>query len=216
MDFIEFERRIRKPGLYNALAQTLLLFTSPGVPDIYQGNELWQFVLVDPDNRRPVDFGKNEQLLTEMDAVLAKPDFDRLLFIKSLLENMEDGRIKLFVVMQTLRFRHRYAALFRDGEYLKINVHGTGADQLLAFARQDQNDFAIIVVPRLMAHLVNKSLDDVWTDTWLELPQKAPNRYRELFSQCRVAAEPAEDAVQLYVRDTLKSFPIALLSGVVE
>lgn len=213
MDFIEFERRIRKPGLYNALAQTLLLFTSPGVPDIYQGNELWQFVLVDPDNRRPVDFGNNEHFLAEMDAVLAKPDFDRPRFIRSLLENMEDGRIKLFVVMQTLRFRYQYAALFRDGEYLKINIHGTGANHLLAFARQDQNDFAIIVVPRLMAHLLNNKPDDIWADTWLELPQKAPNHYREQFSQCRVAAEPLEDTLQLNIRDTLKSFPLALLSG---
>ena len=113
-DFTEFERRIRKPGLYNALAQTVLHTTSPGVPDIYQGNELWQFALVDPDNRRPVDFSKNRQLLTEMDAILAKPDFDRLQFINSLLENMEDGRIKLFVVMQTLRFRHQICRVIQE------------------------------------------------------------------------------------------------------
>jgi len=219
-DFIEFESQIRKPGLYNALAQTVLHLTSPGVPDIYQGNELWQFALVDPDNRRPVDFSKNRQLLNEMDAMLAKPDFDRPLFISSLLENMEDGRIKLFVVMQTLRFRHQYAALFRNGDYMKINVHGAGADQLLAFARQDQNNFAIIVVPRLMAHLFNntltKSLGDVWAATWLELPQKAPRHYQELFSQCSIMSESEEDCLQLNVRDALKCFPLAILSGVVE
>jgi maltooligosyltrehalose synthase len=103
-DFTEFEKQIRKPGLYNALAQTVLHLTSPGVPDIYQGSELWQFALVDPDNRRPVDFSKNRQLLNEMDAMLAKPDVDRPLFIRSLLENIEDGRIKLFI-----RFCRKYS-----------------------------------------------------------------------------------------------------------
>jgi (1->4)-alpha-D-glucan 1-alpha-D-glucosylmutase len=202
--------------LYNALAQALLHTTSPGMPDIYQGNELWQFALVDPDNRRAVDFSKIGELLTEMEEMSAKPDFDRPQFISSLLENMEDGRIKLFVVTQTLHFRYQYAALFRDGEYLKIDVHGTGANQLLAFARKDQNNFAVIVVPRLMMHLVDKSLDDIWADTWLELPENAPRQYWELFSQCRVTAEPVGDYLQLCVREPLKRFPLAILSGVVE
>jgi len=213
-DFTGFERRIRKAGLYNALAQVVLHLTSPGVPDIYQGNELWQFTLVDPDNRQPVKFSRNRQLLSDMEEMLAKPDFDRPQFINSLLENMEDGCIKLFVVMQTLRFRHQHAALFKNGEYLKINVHGTGADRLLAFARQDQNNFAVIVVPRLNGF--NTLLENVGTDTWLELPQKGPRHYQELFSQCRVMTEPVEDYLRLYVREPLRLFPLAILSGVVE
>jgi (1->4)-alpha-D-glucan 1-alpha-D-glucosylmutase len=216
-DFTEFESRIRKPGLYNALAQSLLHLTSPGVPDIYQGHELWQFSLVDPDNRRPVDFSKNRELLSEMDATLAKPDLDRPLFITSLLSNMEDGRIKLFVLMQTLRFRHQHAALFRNGVYLKINIHGSGSDQLLAFARKDQHNFAIIVVPRLMAHILSdESLHNIWADTWLEIPQEAPRYYQELFSQNRVTAAPAEDYLQLYVQDIFELFPVALLFGIIE
>jgi (1->4)-alpha-D-glucan 1-alpha-D-glucosylmutase len=216
-DFTEFERRIRKPGLINALAQVVLHTTSPGVPDIYQGNELWQFTLVDPDNRRPVDFGKNRQLLTKMDALLAKPDVDRLQLISSLLETMEDGRIKLFVVMQTLRFRHQNAALFRNGEYLKVNVHGTGADRLLAFARQDQDNVAVIVVPRLSGlNEPNRLLGDIGADTWLELPQKGPRQYRELFSQCRVIAESTEDCLRLYVHEPFGLFPLAILSGVAD
>ena len=174
--------------------------TSPGVPDIYQCHELWEFILVDPDNRRPVDFSKNRQLLNEMDGMLAKPDVDRPLFISSLLENIEDVRIKLFVVMQTLHFRHHHAALFRNDDYLKINIHGTGADQLLAFARKDQNNFTVIVVPRLMERLLNnelnKSLDDVWANTWLEQPQKAPTHYQELFSQFRIMTVATEDTLQ--------------------
>ncbi|MGZ5052555.1 MAG: malto-oligosyltrehalose synthase [Methylobacter sp.] len=216
-DFIEFERRIRKPGLYNALAQTLLLLTSPGVPDTYQGNECWQFALVDPDNRQPVDFSKHEHMLAELETGLAG---DRPKFLRLLLDHIDDGRIKLFVVMQTLRFRHRYAALFRDGEYLKINVHGAGAEQLLAFARQDQQDFAIIVVPRLIAHILmtapEQALADIWADTWLELPLKTPSRFRELFSLSQAAAKPVADCRQLYLGDVLQIFPMAVLSGVVE
>ncbi|MDD5319289.1 MAG: malto-oligosyltrehalose synthase [Methylococcales bacterium] len=215
-DFTEFETQIRKPGLYNALAQTVLHLTSPGVPDIYQGNELWQFSLVDPDNRRPVDFNKNRQLLSEMEAMLAQRDVDRPQFIRTLLENIEDGRIKLFVVMQTLRFRHHHAALFRNGEYLKINIHGIGSDQLLAFARKDQDNFTVIVVPRLMEQLLNNELNKALDDVWLELPQKVPQHFQELFSQSRITIEPDEGYLQLYVRDILKLFPLAILSGVVE
>lgn len=213
-DFTEFESRIRKPGLYNALAQVVLHTTSPGVPDIYQGNELWQFTLVDPDNRRPVDFSNNSQLLTDMDAMLARPDFDRMHFINSLLETMEDGRIKLFVVMQSLRFRHQNAALFSNGDYLKVNVQGAGADRLLAYARQDQENVAVIIVPRLNAF--DRLLEDVGADTWLELPQKGPRQYRELFSQCRVMATPAEDCLQLYVHQPLRLFPLAILFGIID
>ncbi|MCK9619239.1 MAG: malto-oligosyltrehalose synthase [Methylobacter sp.] len=213
-DFTEFESRIRKPGLYNALAQVVLHTTSPGVPDIYQGNELWQFTLVDPDNRRPVDFSNNSRLLTDMDAMLARPDLDRMHFISSLLETMEDGRIKLFVVMQSLRFRHQNAALFRNGDYLKVNVQGAGADRLLAYARQDQENVAVIIVPRLNAF--DRLLEDVGADTWLELPQKGPSHYRELFSQCRVMATPAEDCLQLYVHQPLRLFPLAILFGIID
>lgn len=89
---------------------------SPGVPDIYQGNEIWCFSLVDPDNRRPVDFEIGRQLLSTIDDALVD---DRLPLLKSLLDAPEDGRIKLFLTTQTLRLRNGYAALFESGEYLR-------------------------------------------------------------------------------------------------
>jgi (1->4)-alpha-D-glucan 1-alpha-D-glucosylmutase len=216
-DFIEFERQIRTPGLINALAQAVLQLTSPGVPDIYQGNELWQFTLVDPDNRRSIDFERCRQSLEQMETMPAKSDKDRLLLLRSLMSTMEDGRIKLFVVIQTLRFRLRHAALFQSGEYLKINIQGKGADHLLAFARKDQADFTIIVVSRLIAALLmnqpESSLDDIWSDTWLELPATAPREYQELFCQYRIKALPAEDHLQLNLHDTFAIFPLAILSA---
>jgi (1->4)-alpha-D-glucan 1-alpha-D-glucosylmutase len=216
-DFAEFERQTRKPGLFNALAQAVLQLSSPGVPDVYQGNELWQFTLVDPDNRRPVDFDRCNQAMGRMEALLAEPDKDRLALLRSLLATMEDGRIKLFAVMQTLRFRLRHAALFQGGEYLKINIQGKGADHLLAFARKDQNDFAIIVVPRLLtAFFTGKpdpSLNAVWSDTRLELPLTAPTEYQEVFCQCRVKASAAEDQLQLPLPASFEIFPFAILSA---
>jgi len=213
-DFTEFERQIRKPGLFNALAQVLLQLTSPGVPDIYQGNESWQFSLVDPDNRRPVDFNRYMQAMARIETMLATPDQDRSSLLRSLLATIEDGRIKLFVVMQALRFRLQNAGLFQNGDYLKIGVQGKGADHLLVYARKDQSVFAIIVVPRLIASLFyddpEASLNNFWSDTWLELPLTAPKEYRELFGQIRVRALPAEDHLQLYVRETLDLFPLAI------
>jgi (1->4)-alpha-D-glucan 1-alpha-D-glucosylmutase len=114
-----------------------------------------------------------------------------------------------------LQFRQRHAALFQSGDYLKINILGEGAEHLLAFARKDQNDFAIIVVPRLLAalwkHTSETPLNGIWSDTWLELPAAAPSKYLELFSQCRVKAIPAEDQLRLYLHNTFGIFPFALL-----
>jgi (1->4)-alpha-D-glucan 1-alpha-D-glucosylmutase len=215
-DFVEFERQIRAPGLINALAQSVLQLTSPGVPDIYQGNELWQFTLVDPDNRQPLDFNRCQQAMEQMETLLA-PHQDRLLLLRSLISTMEDGRIKLFIVTQILRFRQRHATLFQSGDYLKINILGAGAEHLLAFARKDQNDFALIVVPRLLAALwkdtPEPSLNGIWSDTWLELPAPAPEEYRELFSQCRVTAIPFEDQFRLYLPASFGLFPFAVLSA---
>ncbi len=215
-DFMAFERRVRPAGLYNALAQTLLLLTSPGVPDIYQGNELWQFALVDPDNRRPVDFNEHARLLLELDETAGN---DRFGLLKTLLENMEDGRIKLFMMVQTLRFRNRYAALFSDGEYVKINSRGLCAAHLLAFARKNRSQWVIVVVPRLNLSLSlsnNESRPlsaDLWQDTWLELPADGPLQYWELFSQRQVRSQQQQRDVLLAVSDVFRCFPCAVLAA---
>lgn len=175
-DFIAFEQGIRPAGLYNALAQTLLLLTAPGVPDIFQGNELWQFTLVDPDNRQPVDFRLHQQLLEKLQRQIASKDREKLL--TSLLKHMENGLIKLYVTMQTLRFRNHFAALFRAGDYQKITVHGTQAEHLLAFARSDSEHFVVIVVPRLNASLCTKQYPDLWQDGGLNCRIMHPLSFR--------------------------------------
>lgn len=206
-DFIKFEHWVRPAGLYNAIAQTLLLLTAPGVPDIYQGNELWQFNLVDPDNRRPVDHQVHERVLTNLDKKISN-NLSKLL--NSLLNTMEDGRIKLFVVIQTLRFRNQYDALFREGDYLQINSHGPQLTNLVAFARKYASQWVIIVVPRLTLSWQNKEGSDFWQDTCLELPVDAPAEYIELFSQNHIATQEGK---HLPVSEIFKFFPFAILSA---
>ncbi|MGR9087242.1 MAG: malto-oligosyltrehalose synthase [Gammaproteobacteria bacterium] len=216
-DFGDFERRTRMPGLLNALAQNVLQLTSPGVPDLYQGDELWQFNLVDPDNRRPVDFTHRSRLLDELDSQMAKPGCDRMQWLTSLLDTMEDGRIKLLAITLALRFRLQHSELFEAGDYLKINVHGKCAEHLLAFARMNRDEFAIIAVPRLTMSLFqdrsNLARSSLWADTWLELPLTAPVEYQSLYCRRRLSATPSDKHLNLYARDVLGIFPLAILSA---
>jgi (1->4)-alpha-D-glucan 1-alpha-D-glucosylmutase len=209
-DFLEFEREIRPAGLLNALSQTLLLLTSPGVPDSYQGNENWRFSLVDPDNRRPVDFNRNSNILTELDKRTGQDRAD-------LLETIEDGRIKLFVVAQTLRFRRKYSDLFQNGDYIKIDCSGTQADHIVAYARKTQDKWALIVVPRLTISLLDKETrrfrPEIWQDTALTLPQESPSRFYELFGRNALTVNDVNGNRLLKLGEVFECFPFALLTN---
>ncbi|MBF6647655.1 hypothetical protein IT781_03425 [Methylobacter sp. BlB1] len=197
---------LRDAFLYNALAQTLLLLTSPSVPDIYQGNEIWCFSLVDPDNRRPVDFEIGRKLLSTIDDALVD---DRLSLLKSLLDAPEDGRIKLFLTTQTLRLHNRYAALFESGEYLRLSINGPRSDNLVAFARRDPEQFVVILASRFMKHLSDE--DDIWAETRLELPADAPLHYSNVFTTGRLSAKAVGGHLELDIEDMLGAFQVALL-----
>ncbi len=131
-----FVERILNWGLYNALSQTLWKLTMPGVPDIYQGQELWDFSLVDPDNRRPVDFARRSELLAGLEAEVAKGAEPLLQLAGELARDPRDPRAKLFVTWRLLQFRQRHADLFRDGEYLPVTATGGRASHLCAFAQR--------------------------------------------------------------------------------
>ena len=151
-------------GALNSLAQCLLRMTTPGVPDLYQGCEYWDFSLVDPDNRRPVDFAARQASLDPG----ASPE--------QLLQDWHDGRIKQLVISRTLQLRRRHPRLFTEGRYLPLAVSGAQAQRLLAFAREQDGQWAIVVVPRLAAGLLADSpLPQVaaqrWDDTRIELPE---------------------------------------------
>jgi (1->4)-alpha-D-glucan 1-alpha-D-glucosylmutase len=151
--FVPFQRRVAHTGMVNSLAQLVLKLASPGVPDFYQGTELWDLSLVDPDNRRAVDFAGRQRLLDGLrplvDRVEAGGIIDRE--ISELLDSWVDARIKLFITTRGLRFRREHADLLLKGEYQPLQVEGPAADHIVAFARHDGSGTLLAIVPRLVA-----------------------------------------------------------------
>ncbi|HSK99626.1 MAG TPA: malto-oligosyltrehalose synthase [Rubrobacteraceae bacterium] len=208
-EFLPFQRRVARLGALNSLSQTLIKLTAPGVPDIYQGNELWDFSLVDPDNRRPVDFGLRKNLLADLGRL--DPSGAR-----SLLEDgaWQEGRLKLYLTWKALALRRASPDLFARGEYVPLETSGEHADRLVAFARHHEGEAAIMAAPRLFARLVEADgplllpAPDAWSDTAVRLPAElAESTYRNALTGEKVATGEAS----LPVRELLRSFPVALL-----
>lgn len=212
-DFDGFQRRLSRMGTFNSLSQALLKFTAPGVPDVYQGSELWDFHLVDPDNRRPVDYERRKQLLQDL------RDHDRncekrASLARSLLETMEDGRIKLFLTYKTLDARKSQSDLFQVGSYTALVAQGEKALHLVAFARAYNGQMAAVVVPRLLATLLGDQHTSplgpqVWGETCLQLPAEvSQSQFRNVLTGERITAGPEGwlPASSLFV-----NFPVALL-----
>lgn len=218
-DFITFQRRISRYGLLNALSQTLCKLTAPGVPDIYQGNEIWDFSLVDPDNRRPVDYAKRRKLLAELESIDMDTCVDRGL-IGSLVTGMRDGRCKLFVTWKVLQFRRDHAALFREGEYRPLRVSGEYAANVCAFARRYEGKIAVTIAPRLYLRLLGPEREDaplgvsVWGDTAIELPKEftEPVLLQNLFDGQAVPTNRTAGRITLRLADALRNFPVGLLT----
>ncbi len=214
--FEPFHERVAFFGYFNALAQTLLKLTAPGTPDIYQGNELWDFSLVDPDNRRPVDFQHRHELLAELQQALTD---DQQQLVRDLVEQVGTGRIKLYVTHQALNYRREHEALFLEGEYIPLDVSGGRADHVCAFLRQLDDTMALVVVPRLVVGLVGGQqrapLGDVWADTRLVLPESIRQiaGLENVLTGQPVAVTAHDNRLTLSVAEILAAFPVGLLSG---
>lgn len=215
-DFPAFHAPIARLGMVNSLAQTLVKITAPGVPDFYQGTELWDFSLVDPDNRRPVDFSARERLLTGLRKRLAANDPAAV--ARALVAKWEDGLAKMYVIHRTLHCRRRSPELFQAGDYVPLRAGGAGGDHVVAFARRRAAAVAITVVPRLAAALTDGGSrlpmgSDIWRDTWVEVPRNFPGGpYGHLFTGATVEASDGDDR-RLRVREALADFPVALLEA---
>ncbi len=220
----ELAARIARPGFWNSLARTLIQFTSPGTPDLYQGDELWNFALVDPDNRRPVDYETRQRLLDDVIMHIEAPEESRRAFLKDLVKSPEDGRIKLHLIHTVLATRHNHPHLFSCGQYLPLAAEGAASEHVFAFARLGRiapecevpDEAAILVAPRLPAALIADPAlapvgDDVWTDTALRLPD--PLRQRTW--RCAFTSETFTSGTEgnLKVAQALSYFPAALLIG---
>ena len=212
-DFVPFQQRIARIGLWNSLSQTLLKLTCPGVPDIYQGNDLWDFSLVDPDNRRPVDYERRRQTFQRICRLSGETD---LASTAELMETPEDGRLKLYVIWKTLCLRKEFPELFRIGDYVPLEVRGAKANHAVAFIRKFESTSLIVIVPRLVSGLLNGSErppsgPEVWNDTRIQLPACVCNRsYRNIFTSETLSVEKTETGSAIYLSNALVSFPLAL------
>jgi len=213
-DFLTFWRPVARFGLFNSLSQTLCKLTAPGVPDIYQGNELWDFSLVDPDNRRPVDYRRRGELLAKLDR--EAPHLD----VGELLEHPEDGRCKLLLTWRALQLRRAQPELFSDGDYRRLRVHGSRAHYLCAFARRCARRTVVVIAPRLYRRLLGDPArlplgSGVWENTLIELPPDGRLRgpLRNVLDGTELHTVSHGEGLAIAAAEALARFPVALLSG---
>jgi (1->4)-alpha-D-glucan 1-alpha-D-glucosylmutase len=233
--FAEFQSRVAELGMYNGLAQLLIKITAPGVPDFYQGTELWDLNLVDPDNRRPVDYEKRRETLAAVTRDGLKtvpygttrahrtPVGDGLQtgssIIEDLLEHRADGRVKLFVTTRALAARAQCRDVYEHGDYVPLQSSGARRDHVFAFARQHGDDVAITCVPRLLASVIPEGagppIGSVWGDTRIDvssafaaLNRQRGIRLRDVFTGAIL--EP-DEARTIPVSKLFERFPVALL-----
>jgi (1->4)-alpha-D-glucan 1-alpha-D-glucosylmutase len=212
-DLVLFQARVTHFGALNSLGQTLVKLTAPGVPDFYQGSELWDLSLVDPDNRRPVDWAERTRLLDEvLAAVAAAPD--RAALAHELVKSWTDGRVKLFVIHEGLAVRRAHRALFEGGAYRPLDARGAWSEHVCAFARTAGDATAVTIIPRLLARRGVDALPlglEYWADTRLELPRELAGRYTNALTGEPVETVQAGDGAALPLADVLTAFPVALL-----
>ena len=212
-----FREAVAHAGAVNSLAQVLLKIASPGIPDFYQGTELWDLALVDPDNRRPVDFARRRALLAELSERIARGPDALAALADELLGAWTDGRVKLYVTHRALTFRRQRPELFGLGAYVPIEARGARAEHVVAFARHHERAAAIAVAPRLPVRLTGLGGgwpvgERAWGDTWLPLGDAGlAGTYRDRFTGSRVDTEARGAESGLALAGLLARFPLALL-----
>ena len=196
-DFLALQRRVARGGWLNSLAQTAIKFTVPGVPDIYRGTETLDLSLVDPDNRRPVDYARLQAMLERRGRDGPPP---------------EGVCRKLFAVQRLLALRRQREALLREGDYLALRAEGRHAQHVCAFARRLGEDWLVMAVPRLAVALLD---DDgawpsaqAWGDTCIVLDGLPPRRMRDIFCGHRLDVPPG---ARLAASEAFRAFPVSAL-----
>ncbi|MBD0297642.1 MAG: malto-oligosyltrehalose synthase, partial [Flavisolibacter sp.] len=202
-----FVQKVADYGIVNSLAQVLLKFTCPGVPDVYQGCELWDLSFVDPDNRRPVDY---EQRRQGLNAITGNEERIKTALLQELWEHRATAQIKLWLVHHLLQLRRQQPALFSVGEYIPLQVEGTYKDHVLAFARKHRQTVYLIAVPLHSAQLCREQDKEVleldWKDTRIHLPENVQDEWEHLLLSVKGVAKK-----KIAVKDIFKQLPFALL-----
>jgi len=210
-DLLPFAQKIAYYGMLNSLAQVLFKTACPGVPDFYQGAELWDFSLTDPDNRRQVDFVKRKALLADL---IRKEAQGQKLLAQEVLSSWQDGRVKLYVTCKALNARSACKDVFRDGQYVPLKVAGRKQGHVVSFARRRGRTWVLVAVPRLLTRLVVLGTPplgkQVWGDDRLLLPDEAPESWRNVFTGESLKVFTVGER-GLPLSDMLSIFPVALL-----
>ena len=206
--FTSFHQKISDFGIINSLSQVILKFTCPGVADVYQGTELWDLSLVDPDNRRLVDYEKRLKLLEEFDE--NNDDQDTAALWKNLWEERYNAKIKLSLIRVLFNARKNNPELFEKGKYLPLEVEGQFKDHIFAFAREYQQKFCVVVVPLSVATLCENQKCDIasfdWKDTKVLLPDNAAKDFQNVIIDIKGKADGF-----LSVQELFQDIPFAVL-----
>lgn len=206
-DFMSFTKRIARAGMLNSLSQTLIKLTAPGVPDFYQGTELWDLNLVDPDNRRTVNFQKRSQML---DWIKTEFQNNPSSLLNKLMSEPENGAIKLFVIWRGLQLRRLMPELFRHGFYLPLEARGTRAKNVIAFARINNAQLTVTVVPRLCSTLFSGDSMTAGTDVWADSVIHAPKMERAIRLKNVFTGENLMSTGKIRLDQAIGSFPVGL------
>jgi (1->4)-alpha-D-glucan 1-alpha-D-glucosylmutase len=204
--------QLRLFGAVNSLAQVVLKTTVPGIPDFYQGTELWELTLVDPDNRRPVDYGVRARYLRELESLAEREGPAAV--CADVIRNLSDGRVKLWTTHRALQLRQREHELFRRGEYFALDVAGEHQENVIAFLRRDaaSGRSVLVALPRFACTLMRGKLDlpfgQVWGIDQLRVPVDAGTRYTNVFTGETLTI--SEDQ-QLPLSTLFAIYPVALL-----
>ncbi len=212
-DFLNFQARIAFFGAINSLSQTLIKITAPGVPDLYQGTELWDFSLVDPDNRRPVDYRKRIALLEQL---RKRETESRRGLLREMVSGWKDGSIKLYLTDKALDCRRAHADVFLNGDYLPLEAAGPRQNNVVAFCRRHGKTWTLTVAPRWTTQLTSSRRaplgERIWLETAISLPEEAPQVWHNVLTGEHVDVEPAKGTGQAQrLHRVLRCFPLALL-----
>jgi len=203
-DFRQFQKKIAYFGMVNGLSQTLLKIASPGVPDFYQGSELWDLRLVDPDNRGPIDFKKRAAALDSI------AHLDSIQAMQTLVENWHDGCIKLYLIWKAIRFRRDHADLFRDGEFIPLQTAGSYSRNVAAFLRRKESSWALAAVPRWLSQVpTTAEYQFDWGDTTLILPANSPAQWNSVLTPTQLATAQEAGEPRVMLSNLFQEFPIA-------
>lgn len=204
-----FVKKISGFGAIKSLGQSLIKITAPGIPDIYQGTELWDLSYVDPDNRRPVDYGLRMNYLADFRS-FSKSNLKKK--IKSLRLNYHSGKIKMFLINKALIQRRRDKEIYQKGEYLPLNIKGVAAENFISYARIFGNDWRIVVTPIIVTNMFNfgnlTPENGQFKDLCIELPANAPSEWDMVFTGDTFYAEG-----NIFVGDALSEFPVAFIKN---